>query len=121
MGQGRQSVRKRQQEEEQEEGFKVIPREQRGQLRKAVGIGCFKRPKNTVQLCTALGPEAKAGCLAVGGGGDVAGVGEEGQRGCQHPQELYRAHKTEQAPAVPCTQPDTRVPWVVPAQPRAGE
>lgn len=84
-------------------------------------MGCFKQPRNIVQLCTAPGPEAKAGCLAVGGGGDVAGVGEEGQRGCQHLQELYRPHKAEQAPAVPCAQPDTQMPGVVPAQPGAGE
>lgn len=69
MGQGRQSVRIRQQEEEQEECFKVINEEEQGWLRKAVGIGCSKQSKNTVQLRAALGPEAKAGWLAEEGGG----------------------------------------------------
>lgn len=80
MGQERQSVRIRQREEEQEEGFKVIYKEEQGWLRKAVGIGCSKQPKNTVQLRAAPGLEAKAGCLAEGGGGDVTGGGEEAQR-----------------------------------------
>lgn len=91
MGRGRQSVRIRQQEEEQEEGFKVIYREEQGWLRKAVGICCSKQPKNTVQLCTAPGPEAKAGCLAEGGGRDVAGGGEEGQRGLPAPTRAVQA------------------------------
>ena len=85
MGQGRQSVRIRQQEEKQEEGFKVIYKEEQGWLRKAVGICCSKQPKNTVQLRAAPGPEAEAGCLAEEGGGDVAGGGEEEQRGLPTP------------------------------------
>lgn len=90
MGQGRQSVRIRQWEEEQEECFKVINEEEQGWLRKAVGIGCSKQSKNTVQLRAALGPEAKAGWLAEEGGGDVAGGGEEGQRELPAPTRVLQ-------------------------------
>lgn len=68
MGQRRQSVRIRQQEEEEEEGFKVIYNEEQGWLRKVVGISCSKQPKNTVQMFTAMGPEAKAGAWLREGG-----------------------------------------------------
>ena len=58
-----------------------------------MGISCSKQPKNTVQLRAATGPEAKAGCLAEGGGRDVAGGREEERRGLPTPTRPLQTSK----------------------------